>query len=250
MLVPKPSDMRHKANMLRLLTAILKDRTLASKLYFKGGTCAALRGLLPRFSVNLDFDLLDKSLIPDFRNRISKLVSKLGFRLEEQSQHALQFFLKYQAGDKERNTLKLEISDLVSPANKYEKVNLREINLVCQTQTIDTMVANKLVAALGRLERNGRVSERDFYDLREFFVAGLPVNYAVVEERTGLDYRSYLEKLLKFVKTDLKKEQLYQDLNPLLPPHNFKNEVDQLVPELTILLQDELSRTDQKLLPQ
>jgi len=151
MLVPRRADMRHKSNMFKLLSAILKDKTLSSKLYFKGGTCAALRGVLPRFSVDLDFDLLEKSLIPTLRPRIIKLTQNLGFTLKEQSQHALQFFLKYEAHDQERNTLKLEISDLVSPKNEYELVNLEELNLVCQTQTIPTMVANKLVAALGRL---------------------------------------------------------------------------------------------------
>lgn len=245
MLIPNPSDMRHKANMFKLLSAILKNKTFASKLYFKGGTCAALRGILPRFSIDLDFDLLDKSLIPTLRPQFAKMVSRLGFTLKDQSQHALQFFLKYDAPDKARNTLKLEISDLVSPNNEYEIVNLHELNLVCQTQTISTMVANKLVASLGRLERNGHVSGRDFFDLREFMLAGLPINYAVVEERTGQNYNSYLTQLLKYVKTELNPGQLYQDLNPLLPPHNFKHAVDQIIPDLTLLLKDELARSQQ-----
>ena len=244
MLVPRRADMRHKSNMFKLLSAILKDKTLSSKLYFKGGTCAALRGVLPRFSVDLDFDLLEKSLIPTLRPRIIKLTQNLGFTLKEQSQHALQFFLKYEAHDQERNTLKLGISDLVSPKNEYELVNLEELNLVCQTQTIPTMVANKLVAALGRLERNGHVSGRDFYDIREFLLAGLPINKSVVEERTGQKYLEYLDNILKYVKKNLTLDQLYRDLNPLLPPKNFKHVVDQIIPDLTMLLTDELARKE------
>ena len=243
MLVPKPSDMRHKSQLLRLLTAILKDPKLAGSLYFKGGTCAALRGILPRFSVDLDFDLLDKSKIDDLRPRIIKLTKKLGFTLKDQSQHALQFFLKYDAPEKTRNTLKLEISDLVSPKNEYEITNLSEINQVAQAQTISTMVANKLVAALARVDSNGHVSGRDFYDLREFLMAGLPINQAVVEERTSKKYGEYIENLLSYVKNNLQADQLYLDLNPLLPPTNFKHSVDQIIPELVILLQDELARS-------
>ena len=246
MLVPKPSDMRHKSNMFKLLTAILKDNSLSSKLYFKGGTCAALRGILPRFSVDLDFDLLDKSLIPTLRPRIIKLTNDLGFTLKEQSQHALQFFLKYDAPVQDRNTLKLEITDFVSSKSEYEVVNLQELNLVCQAQTIPTMVAGKLVAALGRLERNGHVSGRDFYDIREFLIAGLPINYAVVEDLTGQKYTKYIGSLLKFVKTELTLDQLYHDLSPLLAPKNFKNVISQIIPDLTMLLADELARANDK----
>lgn len=246
MLVPKPSDMLHKSQMFRLLSGILSDPMLANKLYFKGGTCAALRGLLERFSIDLDFDLLDKALIPSLRPRIVGLVTKLGFRLEQQSQHYLQFFLKYAASKNSRNTLKLEISDLVSPNNKYEKINLQEVNLVCQAQTTGTMVANKLVAALGRIKNNGRVSGRDFFDLREFLLAGLPICRAVVEERTGQKYPDYLTQVLAYVKEDLAYDQLYQDLNPLLPPKNFKHRVDQIIPDLIILLQDELTRAKER----
>ena len=52
MIIPHPKDVKHKIWMLRLLTAILENNLLANKLMFKGGTCAALRSLLDRFSVS------------------------------------------------------------------------------------------------------------------------------------------------------------------------------------------------------
>lgn len=106
------------------------------------------------------------------------------------------------------------------------------------------MVANKLVIALVRIENNGHFSGRDFYDLREFLMAGLPINQAVVEERTGKKYGEYIAQLLSYVKNNLQKDQLYLDLNPLLPPTNFKHIIDQIIPELVILLQDELTRSE------
>lgn len=246
MLVPKPSDMRHKSQMYKLLIGIVSDPILANQLYFKGGTCAAMRGLLARFSVDLDFDLLDKSLVSSLRGRIENLTSTLGFRLDQQSQHALQFFLKYDAPPNSRNTLKLEINDQVSSHNEYETANLQEINLVCKTQTIGTMVANKLVATLERRERSGHVSGRDFYDLREFLVAGFPVNYKVVIERTGKKYSDYITELLDYMKSHLSPSELMADLNPLLPPHNLRNTIDQIIPDLKMLLADELARAKER----
>lgn len=246
MLLPKSSDMRHKSQMFKLLAGILSDKVLANKLYFKGGTCAALRGLLERFSIDLDFDLLDPQLIPSLRPMIIALTTKLGFGIEQQSQRSLQFFLKYKASKNSRNTLKLEITDLVSPQNEYEKINLPELNLVCQVQTVGTMVANKLVASLGRIKNNGRVSGRDFFDLREFLVAGLPINHSVVEERTGQGYTKYVAQVLEYVRSSMSREELYQDLNPLLSPKNFKYTVNQIIPDLVILLQDELARAKEQ----
>ena len=58
MLIPRREDAIHKAWLLRLLTAICEQPTLSQNLGFKGGTCAAMRGFLNRFSIDLDFDLL------------------------------------------------------------------------------------------------------------------------------------------------------------------------------------------------
>ncbi|MFH1232145.1 MAG: nucleotidyl transferase AbiEii/AbiGii toxin family protein [Planctomycetota bacterium] len=153
--------------MYRLLTAILSDNVLANYLMFKGGTCASLRGILDRFSVDLDFDLLDKKRKEIIRDRLNVYFVKLGLVIKDQSPNHLQFFLKYPALDWQRNTLKLEITDIVSPQNAYEPVNLLELNLYCHSQTIDTMVANKMYAATARFTKNGMIAGRDFYDLHQ-----------------------------------------------------------------------------------
>ena len=47
----------------RLLSAIYDNQILAGSLYFKGGTCVAMQGLLDRFSIDLDFDYVAKKKI-------------------------------------------------------------------------------------------------------------------------------------------------------------------------------------------
>ena len=61
MITLRPQDTVHKAHLLRVLTEIVDNQILSSSLYFKGGTCASMIGILDRFSVDLDFDLKAKS---------------------------------------------------------------------------------------------------------------------------------------------------------------------------------------------
>ena len=44
MILPNAKEAKHKAWLYRILTRIYDDHTLAASLYFKGGTCAAMRG--------------------------------------------------------------------------------------------------------------------------------------------------------------------------------------------------------------
>ena len=50
---------QHKLILVQILKEIYSNITIASLLGFKGGTAAYLFYNLPRFSVDLDFNLLD-----------------------------------------------------------------------------------------------------------------------------------------------------------------------------------------------
>ncbi len=236
MILPKLTDAPHKYQMYRLLSAILADAVLAKSLIFKGGTCAVLRGWLDRFSIDLDFDLANASFIPEFRQRLHKLFTTLDFEIKDESQHYLQFFLKYPATQGTRNTLKLEINDDVSKYNEQEIVILNELNLASLTQTQSTMVGNKLVATIGRYEKHGSVAGRDFYDLHYFLTRGFEINKAIVQERTGMTFNTYINKLIKFIETKVTDTILYEDLNPLLPQIKLKHSIAKLRQELLWML--------------
>ncbi|MFH2019375.1 MAG: nucleotidyl transferase AbiEii/AbiGii toxin family protein [bacterium] len=243
MILPKPKDAKHKIQLYRVLTAILENNYLANTIYFKGGTYASMRGVLTRFSVDLDFDLLNKKEKEKVKRELEKIFRKLGMKIKDQSRHELQFFLGYQAPDNERNTLKVEVTDLVSPANEYESVSLTELGLICKGQTIPTMVANKMYATIARYEKTGHIAGRDFYDLHQFLLQGLVSQRVIVEERTGKKYRDYLQELIKFTNEKLSDEELFQDLNALLPVKELGKVVKRLKRELVILLTDEYERS-------
>lgn len=242
MILPKAQDARHKNQMYRLLKAILSDNLLANQLYFKGGTYAALQNVLDRFSIDLDFDLPDKSKKPTIQKKLHTIFSKLELTTKDQSQKHLQFFLKYPSATNQRNTLKLEINDQPSNKNTYKKAYLPEINMYCNGHTIDTMFANKLVAAKERFDRNNKIAGRDFYDLHQFFDQGLPINQAVIKDRTGKTQPQYLKELSKFIKQQLTQKHLNQDLNPLLTTNKQNKIIPYLKEELLIFIQDEIKR--------
>jgi predicted nucleotidyltransferase component of viral defense system len=242
MIVPNKDAIKHKNQIFRLLRAILKNPFLSQNLMFKGGTYASLRGVLDRFSVDLDFDLPDKKSREAIRKECYKIFKKLGLEIKDESKKYLQFFLKYDAPKGERNTLKLEINNDVSKYNEYEKVLLEQVNMYCNGHTLATMFANKLVACKARFDKNGKIAGRDFYDIYKFFLQGLDVNKEVVEDRMGMDYIKYLRDLIVFIEEHLNDKLLNQDLNPLLK----QREIDDLLPhikdDIVIFLQDEISR--------
>jgi len=242
MIVPHPKDAKHKNQLLRLLKQVLSNPVLSNNLYFKGGTFAALVGVLDRFSVDLDFDLLDIRKKTFMRKECYKVFKKLDLKVKDESRNHLQFFLKYKAKENERNTLKLEINDEINFKNQYEKQYLSEINMYCQAQTFSTMFANKLIASKNRFDKSGKVAGRDFYDIHKFFLEGLTVNEQVIHEKTGLSYKDFLLKLIDFITQTVTEKDLLQDLNPLLPSEKMGFVKNQLKPELLILLKDEVKR--------
>lgn len=236
MITPHLKDIKHKNQMYRLLREILRNSLLVNNLYFKGGTYAALRGVLDRFSVDLDFDLPDISKKDQVRQECYKIFKKLGLEIKDESKEHLQFFLKYEAKPRERNTLKLEINDDVNKANTYEKVSLLELNMFCNAHSLETMFANKLIAAKARFEKNGKLAGRDFYDIHHFFLEGIAINEAVIKEKTGLSTIDYLKSLSVFIEDNLTEVALNQDLNPLLKQKELKFVLKDLKQELLGIL--------------
>ncbi len=242
MKVPHQQDILHKLALYRLLGSLLDDPLVATSIFFKGGTCAAMLGYLDRFSVDLDFDLLDKSKKMELRLVLSQIFKDLDYMVKDESQQHLQFFLKYSDKTNQRNTLKLEITDLVSSKNEYQRVHLVELDRYCQSQTVETMFANKLVALKARWEKTGSIAGRDVYDVHHFFEEGFDINRAVVEDLRGCPFNDCLRELADFVEKEITDKLLFEDLNPLLPTKKMRQAVPKLKKETIILLRSAAER--------
>ena len=222
MLSPEQKKSYHKAQLFRLLINLADDKTLAPSIYFKGGTCSTMLGYLDRFSVDLDFDLkkgADKKLL---RLKLHQIFKRLNLIIKDESKKALQFFLKYEAPDGERNTLKLEIIDSPFDLIDHQPQYLKDIDRIVICQTIECLFANKLVALTDRYRRRGTIAGRDIYDIHYFFSHGYHYKKEVIEERTKKTSQNYLRELITFIENKITQDIIDQDLNFLLPVKKFQ----------------------------
>lgn len=180
----------HRKIMLLILKDIYKNSKLGSYLGFKGGTALYLLFGLPRFSVDLDFDLIDFSKKEFVFTEISKILGEYG-KLEqfEDKNYTLFYILNYQKG---LQNLKIEISKRPGKA-KYELASHLGVPFLVMVRP--DMFANKLCALLGRKQ----IANRDLFDLHFYLEENWPINFELVEEKTGMKYRDYVSKCLSVI---------------------------------------------------
>lgn len=170
--------------MLQILKDLFSDAELADCLAFKGGTALMFFYGLPRFSVDLDFNLLDTDKEKEVYEKVKKILSKYGDIHDE----ALKFYgsvfvLDY--GQNERK-LKVEISNRQYD-NHYEIKNLLGIDMKVLVKP--DMFAHKLCALLDRNEITGR----DVFDCWFFLNAQTPINANIVESRMEMPLQEYIQ---------------------------------------------------------
>lgn len=244
MIIVRPTDAIHKAYLLRILTEMIDNPVLSSTLFFKGGTCASMMGILDRFSVDLDFDQKAGADEKRLRQEFYKIFDKLGLTIQQESQKTLEFFLKYPNSPNERNTLKIDALNFIVKSNVYGPVFLPEINRTVNCQTKETIFANKLVAVKDRFDHNKSIAGRDIYDIHHFFLKGLVYRQEVIRERTEMEAKEYLIYLRNFIDEKINQTLIDQDLNTLLPLENYQKIRKTLKTEVLMFLDNEISKFD------
>jgi len=216
----------HKVTLIKILKEIYSDIDLRTLLGFKGGTAAMLFYGLPRFSVDLDFDLLNEDKKKLVFDKLQDILSKFGKSDEPfEKYHTLFFLLNYQK--RERN-LKVEVSKRESTA-AYEIKHYLGIPMMVMQKA--DMTAGKLAALLTRK----RFAVRDIFDLWFFLKENFPINGQIVKDKTGLSLQKALLRAEAIVK-DLKGIQLLSGLGDLLDPKQRIWVKQKLQEELLFLL--------------
>lgn len=234
MITNRKEDIIHKVHLLRVLTEIIDNPILSQSLYFKGGTCASMQNILDRFSVDLDFDINPKSDEKILRDEFHKVFKKLDYSISQESKNALEFFLKYQNSQNQRNTLKIDALNFQVKSNLYAPVFLPEIGRTVNCQTKETIFANKLVAVKDRYDKHQSIACRDLYDIHHFFMVGLKYRSEIIIERTNMSPQEYFKYLIDFINTKITQTLIDQDLNTLLPLDSF-NKIRKILKSETIL---------------
>lgn len=180
----------HRTILLRILKEIYTDTSLGPLLGFKGGTAAYFFYDLGRFSVDLDFDLLDETQEDLVFNKVKKIIIEFGKIKEEyKKKNTIFFILSY---DDESQNIKVEINKR-SFCSRYELKNYLGISMLVMVR--EDMFAHKLVAMLER----GKVANRDIYDVWYFLKYNWPINKEIVKKRTDKTFREYLKKCIEFL---------------------------------------------------
>lgn len=244
MIILRPEDILHKSFLNRVLMEIIDRPILAQHLAFKGGSCASMLGYLDRFSIDLDFDLLKNADEAALREEFHKSFDALDLQVIGEYDRVLFFQLRYPNDPGKRNTLKVSASNVWIHANQYRVQYFAEIDRLMNSQTIESMFANKLVAITDRYELHHSIAGRDIYDIHYFFIHGYTYHAPIIQERTGLVLKDYLSQLIRFISDHVTQTAIDEDLNTLLPPKKFQQIRKILIPETVSILTQELERID------
>jgi len=216
---------KHKFYLVSVLKDIYADTELATTLGFKGGTAHMLFYDLPRFSVDLDFNLLNTEKSKSVYNKIRKVLLNYGKIRDEAEKHfGLLLVLDY--GEKERN-LKIEISNREFP-DSYETKNY--LGIPIKVMVKPDMFAHKLCALLDR----NMIANRDIFDVYYFMQQKTPINKNIVEKRMDMEFKEYLDSCITQIEK-LPGKNLLNGIGELVD-NNLKSFVREQLKEETIQL--------------
>jgi predicted nucleotidyltransferase component of viral defense system len=192
--------------MVQILKGIYSDVELANYLGFKGGTALMFFYELPRFSVDLDFDLIDRDKASIVYEKLRKIILKYGNISDEAKKfYGLLFVLDYGKGERK---LKIEISNR-SFENHYEIKSLFGISM--KVMTAPDMFAHKLCAVLDRKVK----TNRDIFDIWFFMENQTHINKGIVESRMGIPLSKHISNCIDYLES-LKGKHLLDGLGELM----------------------------------
>lgn len=216
---------KHKTLLIQILKDIYSDIEIASLLGFKGGTALMLFYDLPRFSVDLDFNLLSNDKQSLVYQKLETILLKYG-TIHDKAQKHFGLLLVLDYGENERK-LKLDISNRLFN-EKYKIKNYLGIPL--KLMDVSDMLSNKLVAITDR----NTLTMRDVFDCYFLMKKRIEINENIIQARTGLTIMEYLEKCKSIVST-IPENKILNGLGELIDEEEKKNTKKNLIADFIFL---------------
>lgn len=180
----------HRSLLIHILKDIFTDTELGPLLGFKGGTAAYLFYDLGRFSVDLDFDLLDSSKEDLAFENLKNILQKYGLVTEARKKRFSFFYLlSYSNKIQNAYNIKVEVNRRAF-GSKYELKSY--LGIPMKVMVREDMAAHKLVAMFERIGK----TNRDIFDVWFFLKNNWPINEKIIEKRTGLSMQQFLQKCI------------------------------------------------------
>jgi predicted nucleotidyltransferase component of viral defense system len=191
---------RHKFLLAQILQDIFSTIETANALGFKGGTALMFFYGLPRFSTDLDLNLLEPGKEKKVFDEIHTILLKHGSIHDEAIKHFGPILvLDYGKGERK---LKVEISNR-QYEDHYELKNFLGTNIRVMTQP--DMFSHKLCALLDR----SSITSRDIFDIWFFMDKKTTLNKALVERRMGMPLSDYLGECMSKIEKVPEKNLLH-----------------------------------------
>jgi predicted nucleotidyltransferase component of viral defense system len=183
----------HKNVLIRILKDIFTDQTAGPVLGFKGGTAAYLFYGLNRFSVDLDFDLLDNKKEGQVFERIKNILENHGTLKESmEKRYSLFYLLSYHDKERDAQNIKIEINRR-DFGSRYQLKSY--LGIAMNVMVKEDMAAHKFVALY---ERKGKTN-RDIFDVHFFLQNNWPIQREIIETRTRLPFLKFLGMCIDIV---------------------------------------------------
>ena len=195
---------RHEQILKNILRDVYSTTDLEAKLVFKGGTCLYLFYGLDRFSIDLDFNLIDQ----DFNDQlITDIIAKY-LTINDQTN---KYFTWSWIGshEKGKQKVKVEISKRDYP-DKY--VNKDFYGITIPTLSPDSMFAHKLCAITNRK----KLKNRDLYDAHFMFTKQFDINEEIIKIRTDKTVEEYFSYLVDFIEKNVNPNTILDGLGELV----------------------------------
>jgi predicted nucleotidyltransferase component of viral defense system len=198
--------------MGQILKDIYTDVTIASLLGFKGGTCAYFFYDLPRFSVDLDFDLLspDEKYQEEIFEKAIEILERYG-TVKDKHIKRFTIFALLSYGEADLN-IKIEINTRQAVKDIKDKYELKEY------LGISMLVAKKEYLFAGKISAmtlRTTTAMRDIYDIYYFAKNNWGIDEEAVKAITGNGTKDQLSACLETVE-GIKDNQIMTGLGELV----------------------------------
>lgn len=222
---------KHKEFMFKILIRIFQS-PLKDVLAFKGGTLAFLCYGLPRFSTDIDLDLLDYSKESDLLEIMQDILEDIGeIKNMTLGKELHRWIFRY---DPSAMNIKVEVNKRPLDGNTYERKTLENTQVYCMSQS--SMVANKIVALYER------AYPRDLFDVYYFLAHDFPCDNAVIELRSGKSLHELIWELQEIIPRYFLPNTVLTGLGELLTDTQKLRVKKHLVTETVALLDQYLQK--------
>jgi len=228
---------KHQLVMGQILRDIYSDVAIAPLLGFKGGTCAYFFYGLPRFSIDLDFDLLadERDIQKKVFQKLQKFLKKYG-KIKNEYIKRYTIFLLLSYGDAEHN-IKIEISTRSFAPDMRDFYELKEfLGISMLAAKKEYLFAGKLAALVSRKT----TAARDIYDIYYFAKNNWDINREVLKLLTDKNIREHLKRCVAMI-GKMNESQILQGIGELLDEKEKKWVKKNLKSETVFLLKNYIS---------